>query len=154
MYLPLLIVHNIFRWIALSMLSYTICRAYLGYRSNRNFSSDDNALRHWTATVLQLQMVVGLVLYFNSPFVAAFWAEQSDRNIGETNGFFAALHLPLMFLAVTVLSIGSALAKRKSTDMLKYKTMLLWFSVALLIILISIPWPFSPLAQRPYFRIS
>jgi len=30
--------------------------------------------------------------------------------------------------------------------------MLLFFVVALIIILIATPWPFSPFAGRPYFR--
>jgi cbb3-type cytochrome oxidase subunit 3 len=30
--------------------------------------------------------------------------------------------------------------------------MLVWFTIALIIIFIAIPWPFSPFANRPYFR--
>jgi hypothetical protein len=30
--------------------------------------------------------------------------------------------------------------------------MALWFTAALLLILVAIPWPFSPFAQRPYLR--
>jgi hypothetical protein len=137
MYLTLLIIHNSFRWIALGCLIYSTSRAFDGYLTRKTFSNTDNAFRHWTATILQIQMMIGFVLYFNSP-------ESSFKNI----------HLSLMFIAVTILSIGSAIAKRKSTDREKFKTMLTWFLVALLIILISIPWPFSPLAQRPYFRFS
>jgi len=37
-------------------------------------------------------------------------------------------------------------------DKEKFKIMLLWYGIALIIILIAIPWPFSPLANRPYLR--
>jgi hypothetical protein len=57
-----------------------------------------------------------------------------------------------MFVAIVLITIGSAKAKRKSNDTQKFKTMLIWFSIALLIIFIAIPWPFSPLANRPYIR--
>jgi len=57
-----------------------------------------------------------------------------------------------MLTAIVIITIGSALAKRKKTDKEKFKTMLVWFSAALLIIFIAIPWPFSPLANRPYIR--
>jgi len=136
MYFTLLIIHSWFRWIALGFLVYALSRAFDGYLKKKAFSKTDNAFRHWTATVLQVQMMIGFVLYFSSP-------DSSFKNI----------HLPMMFVAVVILSIGSALAKRKSTDAEKFKTMLTWFSIALLIVLISVPWPFSPLAQRPYFRI-
>jgi hypothetical protein len=152
MYSSLLIVHSAVRWIALIMLLFSIYRAFIGYRSTCVFSAGDNALRHWTATVFQLQLMIGFVLYFNSPFVSAFWAD-GNFQLDNTNTFFAIIHLSLMFAAVTVLSIGSALAKRKPDDEQKYKTMLLWFCAGLAIILVAIPWPFSPFAQRPYFRI-
>jgi hypothetical protein len=57
-----------------------------------------------------------------------------------------------MIMAIIIITIGSALAKRKSSDKEKFKTMGLWFSIALIIIFIAIPWPFSPFANRPYFR--
>jgi len=140
--LILLIIHNTFRWIALGFLLYSIYVAFDGYRGNKPFSNSANAIRHWTATVLQVQMMIGFILYFNSPFVQA------------GDGFFKAIHPTLMFIAVLIASVGSAMAKRKSSDKEKFRTMLTWFLVALLIILISVPWPFSPLSQRPYFRIS
>jgi hypothetical protein len=66
--------------------------------------------------------------------------------------FFGLIHITLMVLSVVLVTIGSALAKRKQTDREKFKTMLTWFSIVLLIIFIAIPWPFSPFANRNYFR--
>jgi len=141
MYSTLLVIHNLFRWIALGSMVYSIIRALDGYLNKKTFSNTDNAFRHWTATVVQIQMMIGAVLYFNSPFVQA------------GDDFFREIHPTLMFISVVVVSVGSAMAKRKSTDREKFKTMLTWFSISLLIILVSVPWPFSPLSQRPYFRI-
>jgi cytochrome b561 len=61
-------------------------------------------------------------------------------------------HSLMMVIAIIVITIGSAKAKRKLTDREKFKTMALWFSAGLLIILSSVPWAFSPLISRPYFR--
>lgn len=58
----------------------------------------------------------------------------------------------MMFLAVAVISIGSGKAKREIKDAGKFKIMAIWFAVGLLIILSSVPWPFSPFTSRPYFR--
>jgi hypothetical protein len=59
----------------------------------------------------------------------------------------------MMLAAITVITIGSVKTKRKPTDLQKFKTMAIWFSVALLIIFISIPWEFSPVSPgRPYYR--
>ncbi len=66
--------------------------------------------------------------------------------------FFGMEHSLMMFVAVSVISVGSAKAKRKNTDRDKFKTMTIWFTIGLLIILSSIPWPFTGLVSRPYFR--
>lgn len=58
----------------------------------------------------------------------------------------------MMLTAIIIVTIGSAKAKRKSTDKEKFKTMAIWFTIALLIILTSITWSFLPIAGRPYFR--
>jgi hypothetical protein len=77
--------------------------------------------------------------------------EEPGRLVSEQT-FFRFVHISLMLTSVVLITIGSAKAKRIETSRLKYKTMLIWFSIALLIILVAIPWPFSPLANRPYFR--
>jgi hypothetical protein len=59
----------------------------------------------------------------------------------------------MMLIAVAVISIGSSSAKRKNTDQAKFKTIAIWFTIGLLIVLGSIPWPFSPLVSRPYWRM-
>ena len=59
----------------------------------------------------------------------------------------------LALIAVIIITIGSMLAKRKINDRDKFKTMAIWYSIGLLVILANIPWPFSPLVSRPWFRI-
>jgi hypothetical protein len=63
-------------------------------------------------------------------------------------------HAIMMITAVIFITIGSAKAKRKSVDKQKYKSMAIWFSIAMVIILSSMPLPFSPppFVQRPFFR--
>jgi hypothetical protein len=61
-------------------------------------------------------------------------------------------HSLMMIVAIVIITIGSAKAKRKPTDIEKFKTMAIWFSIGLFIILVNIPWPFSPFASRSFFR--
>lgn len=152
MYVTLLTLHSLVRWLVLVFLLYSLYRSLIGFLKNRSFSKKDNALRHWTATIAHLQLMIGILLYTQSPLVKYFW---SDTNRGIQNldfTFYSFIHLVLMLTAIILVTIGSALAKRKTPDRLKFQTMLTWFSIALIIILIAIPWPFSPLAGRPYYR--
>ena len=152
MYSTLLFLHSLFRWVVLAFLVYSTLRAFLGYTRNKLFSKTDNAFRHWTATVAHIQLMIGIILYTQSPVVKHFLANTKTalQNLDLT--FYGLIHIFLMLTAIVVLTIGSALAKRKPTDKEKFRTMLVWFSIALIIIFIAIPWPFSPLSSRPNFR--
>jgi hypothetical protein len=140
------------RWLVLISLVYAVYRAYTGYRSGSSFSKTDDAVRHWTATIAHIQLLVGMLVYIQSPIIKYFW-----RNFGEAihqrdTAFFGLIHISLMMTAIVILTIGSSLAKRRNTDRGKFLTMLIWFLIALVVIFIAIPWPFSPLANRVYFR--
>lgn len=144
MHQTILILHSINRYLVLISLVYCIILAWNGLRKNKVFSATDNTFRHLTATIAHVQLMLGLYLYIISPVV--------KYNVFEESVFFRYIHIAMMVIAIVLITIGSAKAKRVETDQLKFRTMLLWFSLALLIILIAIPWPFSPLAHRPYFR--
>jgi hypothetical protein len=152
MYQTLTFYHSLTRWLVLASLCLAIYRGFKGYFSNAAFTSTDNAIRHWTATLAHIQLVLGVVLYFQSPIIQFFWSDFQGASENTELVFFGAIHSGLMLVAIVVLTIGSAVAKRKTTDKERFSTMMVWFSVALLIIFIAIPWPFSPLASRPFFR--
>jgi len=133
-------------------LLYSIYIAYKGYSQKLPFTKKDNLIRHWTATIAHIQLIFGILVYVQSPIVKYFWKNFKEEIQNLDALFFGIIHIVLMLVAIVLITIGSALAKRKLSDEQKFKTMLIWFSLALLIIFIAIPWPFSPLANRPYFR--
>ena len=150
MYLTLLTLHSLVRWAVLAGLLLGLFRAYRGWLGRRPFTPFDNTVRHTSATVAHVQLTLGYTLYFISPLVASFHLRDAEPEPGTL--FFGFQHVVLMTLAIVLLTIGSALAKRRASDAAKFRTMALWFTAALLLIFVAIPWPFSPLANRPYFR--
>lgn len=151
MYPILLSLHSLFRWLVLLSLMISIITAYRGWKGNSAFTSAANSLRHWTATIAHLQLLIGVIIYFQSPAVI------SSMTVGIhpltlEQAFFKYIHAILMLIAVVLITIGSAKAKRMTTDTAKYRTMLIWFVMALTLIFIAIPWPFSFFANRPYSR--
>lgn len=152
MYQTLTFLHSLFRWLVLLSLVYSVFRACKGYFLNLKFSKTADSVRHWTATIAHVQLVLGIILYSKSPIIKYFWKNFTEAKASFDILFFSIIHIALMLLSIILITIGSALAKRKSTDKEKFATMLLYFSIALIIILLAIPWPFSTLAQRPYIR--
>lgn len=152
MYPTLLLLHSWFRWLVLLSLCYAIARSYRGYYSVSEFSFLDNKVRHWTATIAHIQLILGILVYIKSPIVQYYFSDFKNLISNWELTFFGLFHFILMLTAIVIITIGSAKAKRKKTAPEKFRTMLIWFSVALVIIFITIPWPFSPLANRPYIR--
>jgi hypothetical protein len=58
--------------------------------------------------------------------------------------FFTVEHLVGMLLAILFGTLGHSLTKRAASDDVKYKRQLRYFGIALLLIVVSIPWPFRP----------
>jgi hypothetical protein len=152
MYSTLIFLHSLTRWLVVISLLYAIYRAYQGLRGRKSFSKSVNSIRHWTATIAHVQLIIGILVYTQSPGVRYFWRHTREALHNWDVTFYSLVHALLMLLAIVVLTIGSAKAKRMSSDRDKFSVMLNWFLLAFILIFIAIPWPFSPLSNRPYFR--
>ncbi|MFL5746471.1 MAG: hypothetical protein ACJ751_17470 [Niastella sp.] len=152
MYQSLLILHSLVRWLVLISLLVAIVRAYSGWLGNKPFLKIDNRTRMVAVTSAHIQLVIGISLYFISPVVRYFLNYFKEAVHQREIRFFGMEHITMMVIAIVLLTIGSVKTKRKTTDQQKFKTMAIWFTIALLIIFLSIPWHFSPFTSRPYFR--
>lgn len=153
MYETTLVIHSWFRWLVLASLLFAIYRAYLGWLTDRVFTKFDDTVRHTTATAAHIQLVFGVWLYLISPIVVALLNDFSEGLHIRELRFFGLEHPLTMLVAVSIITLGSILAKRKEHDKDKFKTMALWYTTAVVFIFISIPWEFSPIVGRPYFRL-
>lgn len=152
MYTILLSLHSLIRWLVLSSLLFAILSSYRGWLLSKPYLKFDNSVRHVTATVAHIQLVLGIGLYFISPVVAYFLHNFRTAVHERAIRFFGMEHITMMLVGIIIITVGSVKAKRKKTDKEKFKTAAIWFTVALLIILSSVPWSFSPLISRPNFR--
>src|SRR3954469_11701395 len=152
MYYSLLTLHSLVRWLVLISLLVALVRAYNGWLGKKPFTKADHTARMAAVTISHIQLVLGIWLYVISPTVAYFMNYFKEAVHQREIRFFGMEHITMMVLAITLLTIGSAKVKRKTTDQQQFKTMAIWFTIALLLIFSSIPWHFSPLISRPYFR--
>ena len=150
MYFAVLTLHSLFRWAVLAGLGLGLFRAYWGWLGARPFTPFDDTVRHTAATLAHVQLVFGYLLYSVSPLIASFHLRDAEHQ--PTTLFFGLQHVAAMTTAIVVLTIGSGLAKRQATAPAKFRTMALWFTAAVLLVFLAIPWPFSPWASRPYFQ--
>lgn len=152
MYNYLLALHSVARWVLLITLVLSIVLAFRGWFAKAPFTKGSNKLRLWTTMFAHIQLLLGIVLYFISPVIRYFLDNFDVAVKAKATRFFAMEHSVMMLIAVVLITIGSAKSKRKTTDQAKYKTIAIWFTIGLVIILLNIPWPFLAEISRPYFR--
>jgi hypothetical protein len=153
MFVPLLILHSWLRWLVLLAAVNAIGRAFGGHRSGRPWGAGDEQAGKWLVILFDIQFLIGLIIYVAlSPTTQAalgdFGAAMRDSQLR----FFAVEHLVGMLAAAALFHIGRT-KTRKAPPASRHKIALIFFGLALFIVLVSIPWPFSP-APRGLFRFS
>lgn len=152
MYAFILALHSLTRWFVLASLLFALYRAYSGWLSNKTYSKFDDRVRGITVNIANIQFTIGLWLYFISPIANYFVSHFKEAVHNRQIRFFGMEHITMMLIGIALISIASAKSKRKASDKEKFKTLAIWLTIALLVILSSIPWSFSPLISRPLFR--
>lgn len=152
MYPHLLATHNLLRWVFLVFILISLIQSYSGWLGNKPYTRLANTFKTLTVSTIHLQLIIGLILYFVSPLVAEFLGNVGGSMKNKELRFFGMEHVIMMLLAVVFVTIGSAKSKRQPTDTAKYKTVAIWFTIALLLILVAVPSEFSPMNVRPNFR--
>jgi Na+-driven multidrug efflux pump len=145
MYSFVLTLHNILRWLVLILGIIAIVRAYFGWFGDREWSDlDDNLGRGFTIS-LDLQFLLGLLLYiFLSPITTNAFANMSAAMSDSGTRYFLVEHSLMMLAAIILAHIGRSRGRKQENDTKKFRTTAIFFTIALLIILVAIPW-FRPL---------
>ncbi|MGI4834437.1 MAG: hypothetical protein ACRYFK_13355 [Janthinobacterium lividum] len=154
MYQFLLLLHSWLRWFVLLTGVLAVFRAYVGWSGNRPFGKADNGISAAFSGFMWLQVIVGLGLYFGlSP-----WGLNALKVPGAmkdpTVRFFAVEHIAVMLLAAILAQVGRIALKRAPAGALQHKKAFTYFGIALLLVLLMIPWGlghWNP--ARPLFRV-
>lgn len=150
MYGIVLNVHSWLRWVVLIAMLWTILRAVLpGPRAWT--PADDRSLR-LSVLSLDVQFLLGLLLYFVlSPFTREAMSDMGAAMRSSGLRFFAVEHVAGMLIAIALAHVG-AVRIRKAVPERRHRLAAIFFVLALLAVLASIPWPGLP-AGRPLFRL-
>ena len=138
----LLHLHSFLRWVILILLLVAIYKSFTD--RNKAYTPGHKKTGMFLMICADIMLLLGLYQWFTGP-----WGLKSI----QTNGmgvvmknavlrFFAVEHLIGMLIAISLIHIGYSYAKKNVPDAVKHKRALVFFGLALLVILISIPWPF------------
>lgn len=151
MYELLVILHSWLRWVVLLAGVAAFARSLGGASAGRGWTAGDESLSKLFGVVLNVQFAIGLVLYvWLSPLTASAFADFGAAMARSDLRFWAVEHVTGMVVALALVHIGRARVRKAAEDR-RHRTAAIFLGLALLVMLISIPWPGTP-AQRPLFR--
>lgn len=134
----LLHAHSGLRYVVLGLLIAAVFTAYSKWQQG---NQDDSKLYLFTLIATHTQLLIGLVLYFMSPKV------NFDLISEKVFRFYSIEHVFMMLIAIVLITVGRVRSK-KLTGADKHRTVLYFYALALIIILVAIPWPFRNLGSE------
>ena len=144
--------HSLLRWLILIFLVINIIRSFV--EADASYTNDDIKWNLRLLIVSHLTLLLGFIQYFFGTKGFIYFSDNSFSTIMKDHvmRFWAVEHITGMIIAVAIITISRGVTKKSDMpDSKKHKRQLLLYSLALVIILASIPWPFR-IADTPWFR--
>src|SRR5262249_6190539 len=142
-YLIVLFAHSYLRWIVLLLACIAIAATARGLASGRGWTATHERLHVALIALVDAQFTLGLLLYlWLSPYVRAFFAHTGSAMKDPVLRFFGLEHGVAMIAAIAILHIARARSRRSADPRRRLRLVLLSTLGALLLIALSLPWPF------------
>lgn len=135
-------IHSYWAYLVLLVVLLATINALAGFFSNREYGPRDFRISLFALIVTHIQILIGLILYFISP-----WGLSNIINNGmgvvmkdSTSRLFAVEHPLIMIIVVVLITIGYSKHKKKLLSHKKFKTLAIFYTIALILMLSRIPW--------------
>lgn len=135
MYTGLLHTHSALRYFLLLLLVAVIIMAMLGVIQKKPYKAIDDKFSLVLFIVAHTQLLVGIILY-----IVSYTGDHRVQFNSETMStpalrYFAVEHTVAMLIAIVLITLGRTGTKKLADDLAKHRRLLIFNSIALLIIL-------------------
>ncbi|MDB2701631.1 hypothetical protein N9Z01_00825 [Flavobacteriaceae bacterium] len=141
MYSVLKTIHSYWAYLALLILVIAVVNALIGMSNKKAFGAKDLRLSLFGLIFSHIQLLIGLVLYFVSP-----WFEQwSTLGMGGVmkdaqTRLYLVEHPFTNIIAIVLITMGWSMHKRQTQDAKKFSRIGIFYTLGLLLLLSRIPW--------------
>lgn len=134
-------IHSYWAYIVLITLIVALVNAVIGLTSKKEFKDKDLRLSLFALITAHIQLIIGLIAYYMSDY----YTVMKDVGMGEVMKNsdlrkFLVEHPLVGILGIVFITIGFSKHKKQTTDAGKFKTITIFYGIALLLILSRIPW--------------
>lgn len=142
MYTGLRHLHSILAYILLAALLFSIVYVFIQFVKKGSFTEKVRKISLIGFIAAHLQLLIGLVLYVVSPVgLSLFSAEAMGDSISR---LYIIEHPLTMIIGIVLITVGYVKAKKPGDDARRFKTIIIFYTLGLLLILLRIPWHVWP----------
>ncbi len=146
-------IHSILRWFILFFILIAILRSLRGFSFNQPFTTTDKKISTLLLIVTHTTVLIGIYQW-----IVGSWGLKNIQNLGlsvvmkdAVARFWAIEHITCMLFAAILITMGKRATKLTIADRTKHKRTFWFYVIALVLILIAIPWPFRESLGRQWF---
>ena len=142
MYNFLLVLHSLLRWLILLLLVLNIVRLF----NAKGPAKPGNSIL--LLIFSHTTLLIGLYQYFFGGFGISLFQQGAEVMKNSATRFWAVEHITGMIIGIALITVGHISLKKTG----KAKRTAILYLIALIIILVTIPWPFREGIARPWFH--
>ncbi|QHI37764.1 hypothetical protein IMCC3317_31450 [Kordia antarctica] len=132
--------HSYFAYFVLLILIIAVANAIIGFATNKKFVSKDLRISLFALIFTHLQLLIGLILYFISPFGMKMISTNGMGGMTSAQRLLALEHPFIVIIAIVLITIGWSKHKKQQTDKRAFGKIAFFYGLGLLLILSRLPW--------------
>ncbi len=142
MYTGLQHLHSYWAYLALLLLLLAVGNGLTGWLGKKStFTARDRKISLFAMLGTHIQLVIGIILLFVSPY----WKSAMDIGMGEVMKnalirLYVVEHPSINILAIILITIGWSRHKKVAEGTPKFKSIGLFYTLGLILLLSRIPW--------------
>ena len=127
--------HSLLRYAVLIALLFAFIVNLRGMLAKRPILVGERMVTILAMVLCHVQLVLGLILYFMN-------LSAINQMMDPYKRFWKFEHIGGMVVAIALITVGRVLSKRAQEESKKQRHIVVFYGIGLLLILVSIPWPF------------
>ncbi len=142
MYTTVQILHSYWAYLVVLVVTLATINALIGLFSKKEYAAKDFRISLFALIVTHLQLLIGMVLIFFSPYFVWFSGTHPVKDIMKdaTLRLYNVEHPLTMTLMIVFITMGYSKHKKKLTSTPKFKVLAIFYTLALILMLSRIPW--------------
>jgi heme A synthase len=142
MYSTIQIIHSYWAYLVVLVILLATINALAGFFSKREYGAKDFRISLFALIVTHIQLLIGLIIYFISPLGLQNITNNGMGVVMKNSEYrlYAVEHPLIMILTVVFITIGYSKHKKKLLSHKKFKTLAIFYTIALVLMLSRIPW--------------